>query len=101
MSAEEIVAQSGGETAFFMWPERQTVFAERAMRLRQRQLGHELQEVLHRMALRQLAQQAALNTMTAVPLPDAAALDAAAAAGPGAQPRPVLQHRAGEQRSSC
>jgi FdhE protein len=81
MSAEEIVAQSGGETAFFMWPERQTVFAERAMRLRQLAQGHAMQDFLQFMAELALAQQAALNTMTAVPLPDAAALDAAARQG--------------------
>lgn len=81
MSAEEIVAQAGGDTPYLHWPERGTVFAERAMRLRQRAGGHALQDYLLFLADLALAQQAALADFPEVPLPDAAALDQAARAG--------------------
>lgn len=81
MSAEEIVAQAGGQTPFFQWPERRTLFAERAMRLRQLASGHAMQDYLVFIADLALAQQAALAEFPEVPLPDAAALDRAAGAG--------------------
>ncbi len=81
MSPEEIAARSGSDTPFFFWPERQTVFAERAMRLRQLAQGHAMQDFLQFAAELSLAQQAALQQFPAVALPDAEALDQAAQRG--------------------
>lgn len=89
MSAEEIAASAGGTTPFLHWPGRSTVFAERAMRLRQLASGHAMGEFLRCMATVALAQQRALDAFDAsVPLPDAAALDRAARAG--VPPLPAL-----------
>lgn len=81
MSAEEIAAQAPGDTPFFHWPERATVFAERQMRLRQLSGGHAMGEFLRFMSDLAGAQQAALKRFASVPLPDQAALDRAAKAG--------------------
>ncbi len=86
MSPEEIIARSGGETPFLMPPERATVFAERAMRLRQLAPQHAMGDFLNFMAELALAQQRLLADFPAVPLPDAAALDRAARAGQGPLP---------------
>lgn len=88
MSPEEIAAQAGGETPFFQWPGRSTVFAEREMRLRQLAGGHALGDFLLFMAGLAHAQQQVLNGFPAVPLPDAAALDRAARLG--APPLPAV-----------
>jgi FdhE protein len=81
MSPEEIAARGGGETPYFQWPQRASVFAERAMRLRQLARGHAMGDFLDFAADIAQAQQARLAAMPALPLPDAAALDAAARAG--------------------
>lgn len=81
MSPEEIAARGGGETPFFLWPQRASVFAERAMRLRQLARGHAMGDFLDFAADIAQAQQARLAAMPALPLPDAAALDRAARAG--------------------
>lgn len=81
MSAEEIAASAGGETPFFHWPERRTLFAERQMRLRQLAQGHAMGDFLRFMAELARTQQAALQRFAAVPVPDADALDRAARAG--------------------
>lgn len=70
MSAEEIAAQAGGETPFVLLPERATLFAERAMRLRQLAAGHAMGDFLRFMADVALAQQGRLTA------PDAAGLAA-------------------------
>jgi FdhE protein len=80
-SAEEIAAQAGGETPFLRFGVRDTLFAERAMRLRQVAAGHAMGDFLRFMAGLAQAQQSALITFPSVPVPDAAALDRAAHAG--------------------
>lgn len=81
MSPEEIAALAGGETPYFHWPQRSTLFAERAMRLRQLASGHEMGDFLAFMGQVAQAQQAHLSAGLQVPLPDAAALDRAAQRG--------------------
>jgi FdhE protein len=81
MSPEEIAARPGGETPYFQWPQRASVFAERAMRLRQLARGHAMGDFLEFIADIAQAQQARLATMPDLPLPDAAALDSAAREG--------------------
>ena len=81
MSAEEIAAKAGGETPFFHWPQRSTLFAERQMRLRQLANGHAMGDFLHFMSDLASAQQAALLRFPAVPVPDRDALARAAEAG--------------------
>jgi FdhE protein len=88
MSAEEIAASAGGETPFFQWPGRATLFAERQMRLRQRASGHAMGDFLRFMAELARVQQAALLRFPPVPLPDAQALQRAAQAG--APPLPAV-----------
>jgi FdhE protein len=84
MSAEEIAARAGGEAPFARKPERTTVFAERAMRLRQRAGGHAMGDFLGFMADLAEAQQRLLagrSDLPSMPLPDTAALDRAAQRG--------------------
>lgn len=81
MSAEEIVARAGGETPFLHLPERSTVFAERAMRLRQLAAGHAMGDYIGFVADIAQAQQRQLLAIPALLLPDADALDRAARAG--------------------
>lgn len=81
MSAEEIAAQAAGETPFFQWPTRSTLFAERQMRLRQLAQGHPMGDFLRFMSDLARVQQAALQRFPALPVPDEAALDRAAQAG--------------------
>src|SRR5690606_27201689 len=81
MPPEEIAARGGGETPYLLWPERDTVFAERAMRLRQLASGHSLHDYLLFMADLAHVQQVALREIGEVPLPDAIALDDAAHRG--------------------
>jgi FdhE protein len=81
MPADEIVARGGGETPFLQLPERSTVFAERAMRLRQLAAGHPMADYLGFVAEIAQAQQRRLLAMPELALPDADALDRAARAG--------------------
>lgn len=81
MSPEEIAAQSGADAPFLFWPSRDTVFAERAMRLKQLASGHPMADFLGFMSALALAQQTALKTYPSVPIPDAAALAAATRRG--------------------
>ncbi len=81
MTPEEIAARAGGETPYFHWPQRSTVFAERAMRFRQLAPGHAMQDFLRFMADLAQAQHDQLQRIGPVPLPDRAALDGAAQAG--------------------
>lgn len=81
MSAEEIAAKAGGETPFLQLPQRGSVFAERAMRLRQLARGHAMEDFLGFMADVAQAQHTRLADFPEVPLPDADALDRAAQRG--------------------
>lgn len=81
MTPEEIAARAGGSTPYLHWPERPSLFAERAMRLRQLANGHAMGDYLRFAAELSLGQQALLQAHPEVPLPDAAALDRAALAG--------------------
>lgn len=81
MSPEEIAARAGGSTAYLRWPEGRSLFAERAMRLRQLAATHAMGDYLRFAAALALAQQVELDGHPAVALPDAAALDRAALAG--------------------
>ncbi|MEI6803107.1 MAG: formate dehydrogenase accessory protein FdhE [Burkholderiales bacterium] len=81
LSAEEIAASAAGETAFLLLPERATVFAERAMRLRQLAQGHHLHDYLVFLAAVALEQDQALQVFASVVLPDTAALGQAARRG--------------------
>lgn len=81
MSPEEIAARTGGEAAFLHLPQRSSVFAERAMRLRQLAGGHPMGDFLLFMAELAQAQQDRLEGLPGVPLPDADALDRAARLG--------------------
>lgn len=82
MTPEEIAARAGGETPFLLWPERATVFAERAMRLRQLAgNGHPMRDFLQFMAEVALVQQRLLAQHPGVQLPGPQQLDAAARAG--------------------
>lgn len=81
MSAEEIAAKAGGETPFLQMPQRATLFAERAMRLRQLARGHAMEDFLVFMADLAQAQHTRLAQFPEVPLPDADALDRAAERG--------------------
>ncbi|TDM04932.1 MAG: formate dehydrogenase accessory protein FdhE [Ideonella sp. MAG2] len=80
-SAEAIAAQAAHTAPFVQWPEATTVFAERAMRLRQLAKDHPMADFLNFAAQMAQAQQGLLQSFAAVPLPDAAALDKAALAG--------------------
>ncbi len=81
MTPEEIAARGGGETAFLHLPQRGTLFAQRAMRLRQLASGHPMGDFLRFMAELAQAQQDRLESLPGVPLPDADALDRAAKLG--------------------
>lgn len=84
LPAEEIAARAGGDTSPFFWPERSTLFAERAMRLKQLARQHAMADFLAFMGDLADAQQHALSALATDapwPLPDAAAVDRAAMAG--------------------
>jgi len=81
MSPEEIAARAGGDVPFLVWPQRQTVFAERAMRLRQLSRSHPMGEFLGFMADLAQAQQDAVATMPSVILPGVSEIDKAARLG--------------------
>ena len=96
MSPEEITAMAGGETPFLIWPERSTVFALRAMRLRQlgqgQNSGHAMRDFLLFMADLAHAQQVLADAFptrfSSTALPDAQALDQAAKMGVPPLPAP-------------
>ncbi len=81
LSPEEIAVRAGHQIPFLQVPERSTVFAERAMRVRQRAADHPMRDFLLFAAGLMSAQHDALQRYRAIPLPDAAALDAASRAG--------------------
>ena len=81
MSPEEIAARAAGETPFLHWPERETFFAEREMRLRQLSRDHAMGDFLAFMADLVHAQQKLLKSLKGVTLPDAASIDKAARLG--------------------
>ncbi len=86
LSAEEIAVQAGQQVPFLRLPEGRTVFAERAMRLRQRAAGHAMRDYLLFIAEVAEAQQAVLDGHAPAPLPTPTAL--AEAARLGAPPLP-------------
>lgn len=86
MSVEEIAARGGGSTPFLRLAPREAVFAEREMRLRQLAALHPMGDFLRFVAELARVQQRRLAAHPEVPLPDAAAVDAAARAGQPALP---------------
>ena len=89
MSPEEIAARGGGETPYFHWPARESVFAEREMRLRQLASGHAMGDFLAFAAAIAHAQQARLRAFPEVPLPTSEEL--AKAAREGVPPLPASE----------
>ena len=87
LSPEEIAVQAGQQVPFLRLPERSTVFAERAMRLRQCAASHAMRDYLLFIAEVAEAQQAVLDRHPPAPLPTPTAL--AEAAGFGAPPLPA------------
>lgn len=81
LSPEEITARAGMEVPFLVWPNRSTVFAERAMRFQQLATHHAMGDFLQFMGVIALAQQEALKTMPSVLLPGVAEIDKAARLG--------------------
>jgi FdhE protein len=70
LTAEEIATQAGGAIPFLRRPERNTVFAERAARLRTLAGHGAMADYLRFAAALTDAQHAALETIAAPPLPD-------------------------------
>lgn len=81
LTPEEIAVRAGQQVPFLQTPRRTEVFAEREMRLRQRAASHPMRDFLIFMADLAHAQHEVLQDFPTVPLPDAAALDAASRAG--------------------
>lgn len=81
LSPEEIAVRAGEQAPQVRLPERGSVFAEREMRLRQRAPTHAMGDFLGFVAELAAAQQQVLSSYPDVPLPDEAALAAAARAG--------------------
>ena len=81
LSPEEIAVRAGQQVPFLRLPERSTVYAEREMRLRERAASHAMRDFLLFCAELARGQQELLLAYPSVPLPDAAALDAASRAG--------------------
>lgn len=71
MSPEEIAARAGGDVPDFLWPDASTVFAQRAMRLRQLAGGHVMADYLRFAADLAQAQQTVANEFPALSLPGA------------------------------
>lgn len=86
MSPEEITARGGGDPPFLLFAERSTLFAERAMRLRQLAVNHPMGDYLSFVADLAQAQQQQLDAGTIWPVPAADALDQAAQNGQPALP---------------
>lgn len=81
LSPEQIAVRAGQQLPLLHLPARGEVFAERAIRLRQRAAGHAMREYLLLMADVAQAQHDLLQDYPAVRLPDTPALEAAAYAG--------------------
>ncbi|MBB3181389.1 formate dehydrogenase accessory protein FdhE [Variovorax sp. Sphag1AA] len=81
LSPEEIAIQAGHQVAFLRLPERASVFAERAMRLRQRAAGHPMRDFLLFIAEVADAQHALLSGFPAVQLSGEQAIESAARRG--------------------
>ncbi|MCC7455731.1 MAG: formate dehydrogenase accessory protein FdhE [Nitrospira sp.] len=81
MSPEEIVAGGAAQTPFIVWPRRETVFGDRAVRARQLAAGHPMRDFLVFVADIAQQQHELLQAFAPVPLPDAAQLQQAAEAG--------------------
>lgn len=88
MSPEEIAARPDTEIPFVLLPQRETVFAERAMRMRQLAHGSAMKDYLLFLSDLANAQQQVLNHHASVDLPTAKALEHAALGG-----EPVLDAR--------
>jgi FdhE protein len=69
LPAEEIAARAGDTAPHIIWPDRTTVFAQRAMRLRQLAQGHPMRDFLLFAAELALAQQQALGLLDKLPQP--------------------------------
>lgn len=78
---EEIAMRAGEQVPYVRLPDRQSVFADRETRLRQRSASHPMREFLLFVAEVAREQDAALQAYPGVVLPDAAALASAASAG--------------------
>lgn len=89
LSPEQIAVRAGQQVPFMQLPERREVFAERAARLTQLAQSHAMGDFLLFAASLARSQHEALQRFPNVPLPDAAALNAAAAAG--LPPLPALR----------
>ena len=76
-TAEEIAAQAGSNIPFLRLPERSSTFSGRAARLRTLAPGHAMQGYLELIATVAEAQQALLDDMPPVRLPDAQSLERA------------------------
>lgn len=81
MSPEEIAARAGGEVPYLLFPERATLFAERAMRLRQLAGTHPMGDYLRFIAELAAAQQELMGEGEGWAPPAAEVLDQAALAG--------------------
>lgn len=81
LSPEEIAVRAGEQAPFIRLPERASVFADRALRLRQLAADHAMRDFLVFVADLADAQHRQLAAMPAMRLPDAASLQAAARAG--------------------
>lgn len=78
LSPEEIAVRAGQQVPYLHFPERPGVFAERAMRLRQRAALHPMRDFMLFIAELANAQHEILQSYPEVALPDASALSAAA-----------------------
>jgi FdhE protein len=74
LTPEEIAAQAGSTIPFLRLPERSSVFAERALRLRHLASGHAMAGYLEFIAAVAEEQQALLDDFPPVPLPSPASL---------------------------
>ena len=81
LSPEEIAVKAGEQVPYVRLPERASVFADRALRLRQLAAGHAMRDFLVFAAQLAEAQHAQLQAMPELVLPDADAVTAAAHAG--------------------
>jgi len=78
---EEIALRSSIDVPLLLLPKRAGLFAERALRLRQKAAGHPMHDYLMFMAVVCEAQHARLSGFAPVPLPTQEQIDAAAAEG--------------------
>lgn len=78
LDPEQIAIQAGRQMPFLRLPQRATVYAERALRLRQLSAAHPMRDYLLFIAELVQAQHQVLQDYATVPLPDAAACDSAA-----------------------